>query len=217
MTADTNNDLTHHLVVALGSVVVAVLLWLAGYEDQRVVAAVPFFILFFVMCIGPTVQIWPSIRRRFSGNFPVNWRSELGIWFAIWSVIHVLFVFWARDWDVVGYLVDMSPWAFGALVAVIIAVVLAFTSNNRAYDFLGAKAWKWHQSHGTYVIFWLVAVHGYDRAYLRPYEDVGFPSDDPIHLVYLLMIAIVVVLHVVAFATVVSHYRKNGEYPPGLD
>ena len=216
MTEDTNNELTHHLGVAIGSIVVAVLLWVVGYGGQRVVAAVPFFILFFVMVIGPLVRIRPSIRRRFSGNFPVNWRSELGIWFAIWSVVHVLFVFWARDWDVVGYLVDMSPWAFGAMVAVLIAIVLAVTSNNRAYDYLGPKAWKWHQSHGTYVIFWLVAVHGYDRAYLRPYEELGFPSDDPIHLVYLAMIVVVVVLHVAAFAAVVSEYRNTGEYPPGL-
>ncbi|ARS90963.1 hypothetical protein [Natrarchaeobaculum aegyptiacum] len=216
MTADTNNELTHHLGVAIGSIVVAVLLWVAGYRGQRVVAAVPFFILFVVMVIGPLVRIRPSIRRRVSGNFPVNWRSELGIWFAIWSVIHVLFVFWARDWDVVGYLVDMSPWAFGAFVAVLIAIVLACTSNNRAYDYLGPKAWKWHQSHGTYVIFWLVAVHGYDRAYLRPYEEMGFPSDDPLHLIYLVMIVVVVLLHVVAFAVVVSQYRKTGEYPPDL-
>ncbi len=216
MTSDTNNSLTHHLSVAIGSIVVAVLLWGVGYGGQRVVAAVPFFILFFVMIIGPLVRIRPSIRRRFSGNFPVNWRSELGIWFALWSVVHVLFVFAARDWDVVGYLVDMSPWAFGAMVAVLIAIVLAATSNNRAYDYLGPKAWKWHQSHGTYVIFWLVAVHGYDRAYLRPYEEMGFPSDDPLHLLYLAMIVVVVLLHVVAFAAVVSAYRKTGEYPSGL-
>ncbi|AFZ71678.1 hypothetical protein [Natronobacterium gregoryi] len=216
MTADTNNELTHHLVVAIGSIAVAVLLWVVGYGGQRVVGAVPFFVLFVVMVIGPLVRIRPSIRRRFSGNVPVNWRSELGIWFAIWSVIHVLFVFAARDWDVVGYLVDMSPWAFGAMIAVLIAVVLAFTSNDRAYDYLGPKAWKWHQSHGTYVIFWLVAVHGYDRAYLRPYEEMGFPSDDPLHLLYLAMIVVVVVLHVVAFAAVVSEYRESGDYPPDL-
>lgn len=216
MTVDTTNKLTHHLGVAVGSLVVAILLWIIGYEGQRVVAAVPYFLLVLVMVIGPLVRIWPSIRNRFSGNFPVNWRSELGIWFAIWSVIHVLFVFQARDWDVVGYVVDMSPWAFGAFVAVILAVILAMTSNTWAFEFMGPKAWKWHQSHATYVIFWLVAVHAYDRAYLRPYEDVGFPSDDPIHLLYLLTILIVVILHVAAFAKVVSEYRNTGKYPPDL-
>lgn len=210
MTSDTTNVLTHHVAVAVGSGLVAGLLWLAGYHEQVVVAAIPYFLLFLVMIIGPIVVIRPSIRQRFAGNFPVNWRSELGIWFAIWAVLHVLFVFSARDWDVIGYLADMSPWAFGALVAVILAVILAFTSNNRAFDYLGPRAWKWHQSHATYVIFWLVVVHIYDRAYFRP----GFPSDEPLHWIYLIMFVIVVVLHVVAFVAVVRHYRQTGEYPP---
>ncbi|MXV63449.1 hypothetical protein GS429_15565 [Natronorubrum sp. JWXQ-INN-674] len=213
MSVDTNNDLTHHLAVGIGSVVFAVLLWVAGYHEQRVVGAVPWLLLVLVMIVGPTVRLWPGIRRRFSGNFPVNWRAELGIWFAIWSVVHLLFVFQARDWDIVGYLADMSPWAFGSFVAVIIAVGLATTSNNRAYDYMGGKAWKWHQTVGAYTIFWLVTVHIYDRAYLRP----GFPSDDPLHWLYLLTLVLVVVLQIAAFAKVVSHYQKTGEYPSGLN
>lgn len=216
MTADPNNSLTRHVVVVVASVILAGLLWFAGYHPQRVVAAIPYFLLFVVLIIGPLVQIRPSIRQRFQGNFPVNWRSELGIWFAIWSVLHVLLVFEARNWDVIGYLVDMSPWAFGAVIAVLLAIILAFTSNVWAHDYLGPKAWKWHQSHATYVIFWLVAVHAYDRAYLRPYGVVGFPSDDPIHWIYLLMFVIVVILHIAAFISVVSHYRRTGSYPPGL-
>ena len=57
MTVDTNNELAHHAGVAVGSVVVAALLWVIGYEGQRAVAAVPFFLLFFVMVIGPLVRI----------------------------------------------------------------------------------------------------------------------------------------------------------------
>ncbi len=146
----------------------------------------------------------------------MNWRAELGIWFAIWSVVHILFVFGARDWDIIGYLVDMSPWAFGAFVAVIIAIILAATSNTPAVRFMGTDAWKWHQSQGAYVIFWLAVVHIYDRAYLRPYNRVGFPSTDPIHWIYLIMAAVVVLLQVAAFIKIVTHYRKTGKYPAGL-
>ena len=212
MTADTNNYLTHHLSVGIGSIAVAVLLWVAGYEDQQVVAAVPWLLLVLVMIIGPMVRLWPAINERSSKNFPVSWRSELGIWFAIWGVVHLLYVFQAREWDVIGYLSTMSPWAFGSLVAVIIAIVLAVTSNNRTYAYLGAKAWKWLQTVGAYVIFWLLAVHIYDRAYLRP----GFPSDDPMHWVYLITLILVVVLHIAAFFNVVAQYRRTGEHPPGL-
>lgn len=216
MRFNTTNTLVHHLAVAIGSVLVALLLLALGYRVGRVMAAIPYFLLFLVMLIGPAVRIWPSISDWAEGSFPVNWRAELGIWFAIWSVVHVLFVWSARDWDVLGYLRDMSPWAFGAFVAVIIAIVLAFTSNTPALKFLGPRAWKWHQSHGSYVILWLTLVHIYDRAYLRPLGDVGFPSTDPLHWVYLIMAIIVVILHLAAFVKIVGHYRREGEYPAGL-
>lgn len=202
--------------IGIGSVILAGILWITGYDIQRVVAAIPYMILFLVLIIGPIVRIWPAILKRFAPGFPVSWRSELGIWFAIWSVVHVLFVFCARDWDIIGYLIDMSPWAFGALVAVIISIVLAFTSNQKALKWMGVEAWKWHQSHGTYVIFWLAVVHVYDRAYLRPLDDMGFPSSDPLHLVYIIMTITVIIFHIAAFIKIVSEYQKNGEYPRGI-
>lgn len=191
------------------------LLWAVGYEVQRVVAAVPYFLLMLAMSLGPIVRIWPSIIKKLRGS-PVNVRPELGIWFTIWSVAHVLFVWGARDWDVIGYLVNMSPWAFGALVAVIIAIILTATSHTAALKFMGVKAWKWLQSHGAYVILWLTAVHIYDRAYLRPCEAVGFPSNDPIHWAYLLTLAVVVVLQLTALVKMLVHYRKTGNYPVPL-
>ena len=210
------NKSTRLLGVGIGSVVLAGILGLLGYDIQRVVAAVPYFLLFLVLIIGPIVRIWPSIPKRIGPGFPLNWRSELGIWFAVWSVVHLLFVFGAREWDVIGYLIDMSPWAFGALIAVIIAVVLAFTSNKKALNWMGVDAWKWHQSHGTYVIFWLVAVHIYDRAYLRPLEEVGFPPTDPLHRIYIIMTLAIIILQLSAFIRIISLYRKTGEYPEKL-
>jgi len=78
---------------------------------------------------------------------------------------------------------------------------------------MGGKAWKWHQTVGAYTIFWLLAVHIYDRAYLRP----GFPSDDPLHWLYLLTLVLVVALQIAAFVKVISHYQETGEYPSGLN
>ena len=216
MKLNVQNKWTRLIGVGVGSVLVGGILLLLDYDIQRVVAAIPYFILFLVMIIGPIVRLWPSVLKRIKPGFPVNFRSELGIWFAIWSVVHVLFVWGARDWDIIGYLIDMSPWAFGALVAVIIAIGLAFTSNRVALKFMGVKSWKWHQSHGTYVIFWLAAVHIYDRAYLRPFEDVGFPSNDPLHWVYIIMTLTIVILQISAFIKIVSQYQRTGEYPRNL-
>jgi sulfoxide reductase heme-binding subunit YedZ len=212
MTVDPFNRGREHATVVAASLALAGLLWVAGYETTRILAAVPWFLLFLVMVIGPVTRIRPSIRTRYEGNFPLTWRSELGIWFVVWSLIHVVSVFRAFGWGLVDFVVGMSPWAFAATVALLIGVVLAFTSNERAYRYLGPKAWKWHQSHGTYVMFWLLAVHIYDQIFVRG----GGVLADPLHLVYLLTILIVVALHVVAFATIVRHYREHGEYPGHL-
>ena len=212
MTVDPFNRGRHHAAVVVGSLALAALLWAAGYRYSRIIAAVPWFLLFLVLIIGPVTKIWPSINQRFEGNFPLYFRSELGIWFVIWSLGHVLLVFQLFGWDVVGFVVGMSAWAFAALVGVVIAVVLLFTSNIWAYRFMGPKAWKWHQSHGTYVMFWLFTVHIYDQTFLRG----GGPTEDPLHLLYVLSIVIIVGLHIGAFLKVVAHYRKHGKYPSGI-
>lgn len=212
MTVDPFNRGKHHAAVVVMSLGMAAVLWATGYAVSRVIAAVSWFLLFLVMVIGPLTKLWPSISRRFSGNFPLNWRSELGIWFVVWGLVHVLGVFRALGWNVVDFLVGMSAWAFAALVGTALAVILAVTSNNWSYRFLGPKAWKWHQSHGTYVAFWLLAVHIYDQTFVRG----GTPPDDPLHLLYVATIVVVVTLHVAAFLKVVAHYRKHDEYPGSI-
>ncbi|WP_394739166.1 hypothetical protein [Natronococcus roseus] len=212
MTVDPFNRSKHHAAVVGISVAMAVLLWAAGYALPRIIAAVPWFLLFLVMIIGPLMKLWPSINQQFSGNFPLNWRSELGIWFVIWSLVHVVAVFDSMDWAVIDFVVGMSAWAFAAIVGVIIAVILALTSNNAAYQFMGPKAWKWHQSHGTYVMFWLLTIHIYDQVFA---PDGTLPAD-PLHLLYTATIVVVVALHVGAFVKVVSHYRTHGDYPGSI-
>ena len=212
MTVDPFNRGKHHAAVVVGSLLLGALLWVAGYATPRIVAAVPWFLLFFVMIIGPITKLRPSIREWYPGNFPLNWRSELGIWFVIWSLVHLFFVFQAMGWNVIGFVVGMSAWAFAATVGVVIGVILALTSNNAAYQYLGPKAWKWHQSHGTYVMFWLLTVHIYDQAFIRG----GTPPEDPLHLLYTATIVVVVGLHIGAFIKVVNHYRKHGKYPGSI-
>ena len=212
MTVDPFNRGKHHAAVVVISLILAAILWAMGIPIPRIVAAIAWFLLFFVMVIGPLTKLWPSINTRFTGNFPLNWRSELGIWFVIWSLVHVVTVFDSLGWDIVGFFDDMAAAVLAAVVALIIAFILALTSNNAAFQFLGSKAWKWHQSHGTYVLFWLLVVHIYEQIFLR----YGLPTEDPLHLLYLATIAIVVVLHVGAFIKVVVHYRRHDQYPGSI-
>ena len=206
--ANTHNSPIRHAVVGAASIGLAILLFVLGYRYQVVAAAVPYFLLFLTVVIGPMQVLWPRLRRRFRGTSLNSWRSEIGIWFVIWALVHVGLVVNVSGIDILWG----SPWAFGATIAVILAVVLMFTSNNRVYRYLGPKAWKWHQSHATYLIFYLLAPHIWHRAYLIP----GFPSDEPLHWLYLVTFALIVLMHVGGFMTVVRHYRRTGEYPPGI-
>ncbi len=206
--ANTRNSPIRHAIVAAASVGLATALYSLGYHYQVVAAAVPYFLLFLTVVIGPLQVIWPRLRRRFNGTTLNSWRSEVGIWFVIWALFHVGLVVDVRG---IGVLWG-SPWAFGATIAVLLAVVLMFTSNNRVYRYLGPKAWKWHQSHATYLIFYMLAPHIWHRAYLIP----GFPSDEPLHWLYLGMFALIVLLHVGGFIKVVGYYRRTGNYPQGI-
>ena len=206
--SNTRNSPKRHAVVAAASIVFAIALFVLGYDYQKVAAAVPYVLLFVTVVIGPLQIIRPQLRRRFKETTLNSWRSELGIWFVIWALVHVGLVVNVRGIDVLW----SSPWAFGATIAVVLAVILLFTSNDRLYHYLGPKAWKWHQSHATYLVFYMLAPHIWHRAYLIP----GFPSTEPLHWIYLIMFATVVLLHVGGFITVVRHYRRTGKYPQGI-
>ena len=202
---DAQNKLIPHITIGVLSVLFVYVLYLFGIRTGRAVGAIPFILLFIILIIGPLVTIWPSISKKFKGNFPMSWRGELGIWFAVWSVIHVLFVFNHREWDVLGYLLDISPWAFGALIAVVMAVILAIFSCRKGIRFLGEDSWKWLQNYFTYVIFWLVAIHVIDRALIRP----GFPPTDPLHWVYLIMFFLVIILQISGFIITVKRKKQE--------
>jgi len=206
--SNTHNSPTRHAVVAAASIGLATALYALGYQYQVVAAAVPYVLLFLTVVIGPVQVLWPRLRRRFKGTTLNSWRSEIGIWFVIWALVHVGLVVDGRGVDVLWG----SPWAFGATIATVLAVILMFTSNNRVYRYLGPKAWKWHQSHATYLIFYMLAPHIWHRAYLIP----GFPSTEPLHWLYLGMFTLIVLLHVGGFISVVRQYRRTGDYPPGI-
>ena len=202
---DAENRLSHHIAIAVLSTLPVIIAMLFDFRVGRVVGGIPFVILFLVMIIGPIMTIWPSLTHKLPEKFPWNWRAELGIWFAVWSVAHVLLVFHRRDWDVIGYLTGISPWAFGALVATVMAIVLAALSFRGAIEYLGTQSWKWLQNYFTYVIWWLMVVHVIDRALLRP----GFPSSDWAHWMYLIMVVAVPILQLLGFMKIVSRHRAQ--------
>ncbi|GEM_PF-688247 len=223
---DAQNKLSHHLVIGGLTILVALISWwFWDASISRLLGGIPTVLLFLVMIIGPIMKLMPSMYQRW-GDFPWSWRAELGIWFAVWAVAHTLYVMYSRD-GMMDYILGMSPWAFGALVATLMAIILAAISFRGAINYLGTEAWKWLQNHFTYVIWWLSVVHIFDRGLRRPFlrsfvEDGAFESHtlresisyffdsmEFIHLVYVAMIVTVPLLQLLAFVKHVREYRRK--------
>jgi methionine sulfoxide reductase heme-binding subunit len=200
---DLRNTFPYHLVVASVSVLLVAALYFSGINLGRSVAGTAFILLFLTLIIGPAMRLWRPALEALPWNLPWSWRGELGIWFVIASIAHVLLVFSGREWDVAGYMAGMRISDLIGFVALFIALVLAATSFGRAVKFLGLQSWRWLQSF-AYVVFYLVGAHTLNHAFFRP----GRP-EDWLHWAYLAMIIIVILLQSLAFIKTVTHYRRT--------
>jgi len=201
---DFRNTPLYHSIVAVISVLLVLILYFAGIDFGRAVAGMAFFLLFLTLIIGPVMRLWRPSLEALPWNLPWSWRGELGIWFTIFSVFHVLLIFDSSHWDIAGYLAGMRLSDLAALVAIFWSLVLTVASFTRVIKFLGISAWRWLHSF-AYVIFYLVGAHVINHAFLR----ADRPSDW-LHWMYLLMIIIVIILQTVAFIKTVVNYRRNG-------
>jgi len=186
------------LVVELLSLVLIYIFWLSGIGLNRSVAAVSFVLLFLVLIIGPIMKLWRPVVEHLPWEMPWSWRGELGIWFFLLSLAHVGLVMYDREGLGTLRLAD-----YLGLVALFWALVLTATSFEKVIKFIGVKSWKWLHSF-AYVIFYLVGFHTINHAFLR----TGRP-DSWIHWSYLVMITVVIVLQISAFAREVVLYRKS--------
>lgn len=183
------------------------------------------FLIWFVAFIGPAAKLWKPLTRI------LPWRREFGIWFAVVSLVHFYLVWdgWAR-WDplvLLGYQyvpeVDMylrfEP-GFGlanlqGLLALLLALVLAVTSFDRAVSFLGLSPWKWLHSF-THVIFYTVALHSLYFAFIHftpsPHRLLlGLPTEYPeniLRFTYLAILLSVFFAQVAAFVKTVRRHRR---------
>ena len=186
-------------------------------------------LLLATMAIGPLARMWRPARRA------LQWRRELGIWFALVATVHVVLILdgWAR-WSVLGFfgfefvpqlgrVARMEP-GFGlsnvvGAVALVWGLALAATSSDWALRRLGPSAWKWLHN-GAYVVFWTVVLHvGY---FLFLHYTASFhkqpPPPDWFRLPFVVAAGGVVALQVAAFATTVRSRRRKetpGERPAG--
>ena len=185
----------------------------------KAVGDVGLVLLLLTMAIGPLARLW----RKAGVALPFH--RELGIWFALVSLIHAVLILngWAR-WSVMQFLgyefvpqlgrtARMEP-GFGlaniiGLLALTWGLVLAATSSDRALRRLGPGAWKWLHN-GAYVVFWLTTVHvGY---FLFLHYTLSFhkqpPAPDWFRAPFLLLALAIVLLQMLAFASTVRSRRR---------
>lgn len=186
----------------------------------RAVGDAAFMLLIVTLALGPIARL----RREFAPT--LTWRRYTGIWFALVALVHGLLILngWAR-WSLdrflgyefvpqMGRLVRLEP-GFGlanimGVVALLIALILAATSTDRAVQLLGGTSWKWlHNS--AYTVFYLSAIHS--AYFLFIHYTASFhraPAPENWFRVPLLIIAMgLIALQGLAFSKTVRD-RRNG-------
>ncbi|MCF6273782.1 MAG: ferric reductase-like transmembrane domain-containing protein [Rhodobacteraceae bacterium] len=163
----------HFIILLLGILLTYGLLesraqWSGMHRWNRALGDASVLLVAFSMMIGPLSRLWPAAKRL------VPWRRELGIYGVIAAFIHatIILVGW-MEWDLfrlIGmewhpglqrYVMFQHGLGFAnilGLAALIYALVLALTSNDRSQRWLGASVWK-HVQQGTYIMWWIIVLH----------------------------------------------------------
>lgn len=218
---------TRHAAVALLGAVAVFAFWRSRMEwspEMRLwksVGDASFALLALAMAIGPLATVWKPAARLLA------WRRALGIWFALLALLHAYLVWdgWAR-WSfarLMGY-EDLSASGvaepvltmpgFGlanlvGLVALVLGLMLAAVSSERALRALGARSWK-HVQQYAYVVFYLVGLHGayflflhYDLSLVNLVFGKAVPPPNWFRFWFLGAVGLVMLLQVAAFWSVV--------------
>jgi len=176
----------------------------------KAVGDTAYVLLLATMAVGPLARLTPVARAW------IRWRRQLGIWFALTATLHGVLVLngWAR-WGLRRFLgyefvpqlgreVRLEP-GFGlanlvGAVALVLGLLLAATSSDRALRALGRPAWTWlHRLAQTVLI--LSLLHGAYFLFIHYTESFHKvpPGLDWFRVPFLLAGLSVVALEIVAF------------------
>ncbi len=165
--------------------------WVAEMRLWKAVGDASYVLLLVAVTLGPVSRLVPRTRSW------LRWRRQIGIWFAIMATLHATLILngWAR-WSLRRFLgyefvpqlgreARLEP-GFGLAnligsMALLIALVLAATSSDRAIRRLGRPAWSWlHRLadtvlvlsllHGSYFLF----IHFTDSFHKAPAPAVDW-------------------------------------------
>ncbi len=210
-----------HLAVAGASAAIGWIFWLtrpnwvAEMRLWKAAGDTAYVLLLISLAIGPVATLWPPARRC------LRWRRQIGIWFAIVASLHGFLILngWAR-WGLRRFLgyefipqlgreARLEP-GFGlanliGVVALVLALILAATSSDRALRFLGRPAWSWlHRLAQTVLV--LSLLHGSYFLFMHFTESFHKvpPGLDWFRIPFLLAGLTVVALEIAAFGRTVA-------------
>lgn len=193
-------------------------LWPAWDQDHplwRAFAHAAFVLLFLALALGPLARLW----RKAAAALP--WRRELGIWFAVASLLHGYAILerWARfdlgalfGFEYVAEIdrfvlvrTDVATMNLMGLVALPMIVLLALTSNRAAVRLLGS-GWSWIHASLAQALFYVLVLRGVLYLFLMfQYSPPNWRFYPPIWFLYVFLglgLALVI-LQALAFATTV--------------
>ncbi len=209
---DAKNTLVQHIVVGFFTLLLAFgFHYLLSIRWSTAFARVSFILLFLTLIIGPVTKLKKPSRVFSPLQLPWSWRSELGIWFTISSLLHFYFVMGGRpQWNLVKALGGgVGGGGYGlanfiGLLALIWSLILTATSFGKVIKALGIDSWRWLHSF-TYVIFYLVSSH---LVYFQFFSTYG-GGPDRFGYASILMMVLVITLQTGAFLKTVLSEKKG--------
>jgi len=186
--------------------------WVGEMRLWKAVGDAAYILLLAALMLGPITKLVPSTRKW------LRWRRQIGIWFALTATLHGVLILngWAR-WSLRRFLgyefipqlgreVRLEP-GFGlanliGIVALVLALILAATSSDRALRSLGRPAWSWlHRLSQTTLI--LTMLHGSYFLFIhftQSFHKVAPPNLDWFRIPFLVAGIAVIALQAAAFA-----------------
>ena len=194
--------------------------WVAEMRLWKAVGDASYVVLLVSLAIGPISKLIPSTRSL------LRWRRQVGIWFALTATLHAILIHngWAR-WSLRRFLgyefvpqlgreARLEP-GFGlanliGTVALVLALVLAATSSDRALRRMGRPAWTWlHRL--TQTILVLSLLHGSYFLFIHfteSFHKAPPPNLDWFRIPFLAAGLAVIALQTIAFSRTIAEPRE---------
>lgn len=162
--------LAYHVKVGAFSLLLSSIFFVGlGAERSVTDAALAYaslVLLSVTLVLGPLSMLAPQPLQKL-----MPMRREIGVWSFFLALAHVLLLFHDHNWNVLRFFItpgdggawtiNLTAWGIGnylGLGALVLAAVLAATSNDWSFRALGLSSWK-HLQQLNYTLFALSAFH----------------------------------------------------------